>query len=273
MNERLTDKILHRLSLLLLVLPIASLYWRSEHLAMTHTPPTTTTVATTHLATKKPNAPTPTQKPVSNNFVQHLLAKIRLSNQRIYRQRQQLLQLQKKFQAGQTLSTKQKRWLSELRHYYALSQYPLSDPKLMQQLLIRVNIIPASLALAQAAQETGWGQSRFAQIANNYFGQWRYRQGCGLVPKHRKPNQHFEVQRFHSALDSVQRYMQNLNTNAAYQAFREQRNKLYQQNKALTGLSLVRGIANYNPSRDQYVAIIRQIMIHHKLYRFDKKWY
>jgi len=83
------------------------------------------------------------------------------------------------------LNPQQQAWLQHLAGEYGVKMTALQSYEALQQLLTRVDIIPLEIALVQAANESAWGQSRFAKQGNNYFGQWCYQKGCGLVPKQR----------------------------------------------------------------------------------------
>ena len=121
------------------------------------------------------------------------------------------------------------RFLSTLSEKYELDTDDLLDPDFLALLLRRVDKIPASLALAQAANESAWGASRFAQDGKNFFGQWCYKDGCGIVPRRRVEGATYEVRSFESVMDSVESYIHNLNTFPNYQMLRRIRQQLRQQ--------------------------------------------
>ena len=110
------------------------------------------------------------------------------------------------------LSKDDKEWLSTLRKYHKLKQLENYSKEDIKTLLHRLDIIPASLVLAQAANESAWGTSRFATKGNNFFGQWCFRKGCGLVPESRDNDADHEVRKFHDARESVFAYIDNLAT-------------------------------------------------------------
>ena len=107
-----------------------------------------------------------------------------------------------------------------------------------------MDIIPASIALAQAANESGWGTSRFALEGNALFGQWTYSKK-GLSPKNKDPNKKHKVLQFQILKASVKAYKNNLNTHNAYSEFREARAQLRQQNKIINGLELTKYLKSY----------------------------
>lgn len=140
----------------------------------------------------------------------------------------------------------------------------------LDELLVRVDQIPSSLALAQAAIESGWGSSRFAREGNNFFGQWCYQQGCGLVPRHRIEGATHEVKVFNSVNDSINAYFDNINTNRAYQELRQIRADLRQQNQPLSGTALAEGLEKYSEKGYEYVEVIQTMIASNKLDAYDQ---
>lgn len=123
-------------------------------------------------------------------------------------------------------------------------QYRLkpTDMQIKQSLLSKVDSIPSSLVLAQAAIESAWGTSRFAVKGNNLFGQWCFSKGCGLVPSQRGHGQHHEVKRFQSTAESIASYMQNLNSHPSYAVLRDNRFALLKNGDAVNGCFLAEGL-------------------------------
>jgi len=139
----------------------------------------------------------------------------------------------------------------------------------LKRLLHRMDIIAPSLAMAQAANESAWGTSRFAREGNNLFGQWCFQPGCGLAPAQRSYGATHEVRVFESPYASIASYMHNLNTHRAYAPLRSIRSRLRDQSAPITGLALVEGIRSYSQERDRYVSWIRQIIIANGLNDLD----
>ncbi|MEY3016873.1 MAG: hypothetical protein RL336_8, partial [Pseudomonadota bacterium] len=133
----------------------------------------------------------------------------------------------------------------------------------------RVDSVPPSLALAQAANESAYGTSRFAVEANNLYGQWCFRPGCGLVPNARLDEANHEVRKFATPVASVRSYMYNLNTNRAYAALRQVRSNLRHQNKTPTGLAMVETLMHYSSRGQDYVNELAAMIRHNKLSEFD----
>lgn len=163
-------------------------------------------------------------------------------------------------------STEQKRLAQIMKKYRVTSE----DPSIQkQQLLKRVNTIAPSLVLAQAANESAWGSSRFAKQGNNLFGQWCYTKGCGLVPGKRNDDAKHEVQIFKTPYESVASYMRNLNSHPQYQDLRNIRNQLLANNETVSGMQLAQGLIGYSERREAYVEEIQAMIRHNKLAQLD----
>ncbi len=147
-------------------------------------------------------------------------------------------------------------------------EYKIKDQDLTK-LKMRMDIIPVSIALAQAANESGWGTSRFALEGNALFGQWTWSKK-GISPKKKDPNKNHKVLQFQILKASVRAYKNNLNTHNAYQEFREARAQLRQENKQITGLDLIKYLKNYAAIGDKYVSIIKGIIEKNSLTDFDQ---
>lgn len=134
------------------------------------------------------------------------------------------------------------------------------DGAFWDALLSRVDEVPLEMALVQAANESAWGQSRFAREGNNYYGQWCYRKGCGLVPEQRAEGASHEVRRFASMEASVRAYMQNINTTKAYAEFRSIRQSLRVQSRPLDAECLAYGLRAYSERGMSYVHTIQAMI-------------
>ena len=152
---------------------------------------------------------------------------------------------------------------------YRIHNFDVENDKSWQELLNRVDVVPPSLALAQAANESAWGTSRFARQAYNFYGQWCFKQGCGLVPKKRDAGKTHEVAAFDSPQESVKMYIRNLNTNSAYKPLRDVRAQLRQLNKPVTGHALAAGLNRYSERGLEYVSELRSMIEYNKLARYD----
>ena len=194
-------------------------------------------------------------------FIDFLTPIIEKKNQSILVDRNKLIRLSQKSK----LNIREQRWLRHISQIYnndSLQPHNSSDWK---SLLNKIDIIPVSLALAQGAKESGWGTSRFAQQANNYFGQWCYSKGCGLIPNKRQDNASHEVASYESAEESVSNYMNNLNTNPAYQKLRDIRAQLRKSGKTITGEQLATGLQQYSETGQEYVKELQSLIRNIKL--------
>lgn len=140
----------------------------------------------------------------------------------------------------------------------------------IKELLTRIHLVPPSLALAQAANESAWGTSRFALQANNYFGQWCFTKGCGVVPKSRSAGLTHEVRKFDSAMDAVRGYVFNINSSSAYQELRDYRSK--SNDLVPSSLKLVKGLSKYSERGQDYIEEISHMIKFNRLESFDQKF-
>ena len=147
-------------------------------------------------------------------------------------------------------------------------EYKIDDQDLTK-LKIRMDIIPVSIALAQAANESGWGTSRFALEGNALFGQWTWSKK-GISPKNKDKNKTHKVLQFQILKASVRAYKNNLNTHNAYKEFREVRAQLRQEDKKIIGLDLTQYLKKYAANGEKYVKILESIIEKNSLTDFDK---
>jgi Bax protein len=136
----------------------------------------------------------------------------------------------------------------------------------INDLLIRVDIIPTSLVLVQAANESAWGTSRFSRIGLNFFGIWCYRTGCGMVPGGRNTGAKHEVAAFQSVDAAVSGYFNNINKHNAYHVFRTIRSELRAQDQPLDAEILATGLLPYSERGAQYVLDLTDMLRHNQRY-------
>jgi len=192
-------------------------------------------------------------------FIKIVLPLILNENDKITEDRKKLFKI-----LGKNFNTVGERvWLKR-----RFREYKIEDQD-SGKLKMRMDIIPVSIALAQAANESGWGTSRFALEGNALFGQWTWSKK-GISPKNKDPDQSHKVLQFQILKASVRAYKNNLNTHNAYKEFRETRAKLRQENKIIIGLDLTKYIKNYAAIGEKYVAIIEDIIEINSLTDFDK---
>jgi len=129
-----------------------------------------------------------------------------------------------------------------------------------KKLLERVDAVALEVALAQSANESAWGQSRFAKEGNNFFGQWCYRKGCGIVPKKRDKGTKHEVASFSSVNKSVRSYIKNINTGRVYAPLRNVRRDNRAAGKKPDANAQAGGLIKYSQRREEYVKEIRSMI-------------
>jgi Bax protein len=162
-------------------------------------------------------------------------------------------------------------WISETAKYYRVENQTINENTL-GRLLKRVDIIPPSLALSQAAIESGWGSSRFSKKGNNLFGQWCFSKGCGMVPSARESGKAHEVAMFASVNEAVRAYIKNLNTNSSFQKLRDKRASIRKQNGEMTGIALAQTLIEYSAEREKYISKVAKFINQNKLQRFSQQF-
>lgn len=200
-----------------------------------------------------------------STFFSWLLPVVQQENERLTELRGAILALHDKREAGRSLGWHEKRLLELLAERY---ESPVTDPDapdFFSELLTRVDRVPASLALAQAAWESGWGTSRFARRGYNLFGHWCHVPGCGIVPAQRPEGADHEVAAFDDPRESVRKYFRNLNSHRAYRQFRARRAELRNKGLPITGAALVRSLTSYSERGTDYVDDIERLMLANNL--------
>ena len=191
-------------------------------------------------------------------FIKIVLPLIVAENEKIIADREKLkIVIGKKFTTDQ-----EKQWLRQ-----KLLEYKVKKGN-MEELMIRMDIIPTSIALAQAAKESGWGTSRFALEGNAIFGQWTW-SGQGIAPLDRASNKNHKILKFPILRASVKAYQNNLNTHKSYSNFRDKRLTMREKNKKISGLELTETLKNYAQTGSEYTKILIQIIKQNRLTDFE----
>ena len=193
-----------------------------------------------------------------NLFIQIVLPLILEENQRIKLERKRLFVILNK----NNNSDSERKWLKNKFKQYGVVNRDLTTLK------IRMDEIPVSLAIAQAAKETGWGTSRFALDGNALFGQWTYT-GEGIKPASADIDAKHKVMKFKVLQASVRAYQRNLNTHSSYRMFRKVRAIQRDNYGELNSLELVNHLDKYAATGKEYTRILKQIIEQNKLTDFD----
>ena len=204
-------------------------------------------------------------------FINMMLPAVQASNRELLAEREQAQAILERRQRGAQVTESEYTWLTAQASRYRLS-LPEENEDItegwLNTLLRRVDIVPADLALAQGALESAWGTSRFAEEANNYFGQWCFSKGCGVVPAKRPLGARYEVERFDSLEAAVSSYMRNLNSHPAYRELRALRERQRREGIAPSGHVMAAGLSNYAEIGDTYIGHIRSVIRANNLSEF-----
>ena len=191
-------------------------------------------------------------------FIKIVLPLVVAENQKILDDKRKL----KKITLKKMTSDKEKLWLRQ-----KLKEYKVTKGNILE-LTKRMDIIPVSIAIAQAAKESGWGTSRFALEGNAIFGQWTWN-GQGIAPIERAAGKNHKILRFPILRASVKAYKNNLNTHKSYKEFRDKRFKLRSRNNSLGGVKLIHTLDNYAETGIEYTKILKQIIEQNDLSDFE----
>jgi len=194
-----------------------------------------------------------------NLFIKIILPLVLEENNRIIIDRKKLFTILNKNKN----SKDEIKWLNQKFKQYGVVNKDLATLK------VRMDIIPVSLAIAQAAKETGWGTSRFAIEGNALFGQWTW-SGEGIKPAGADTNATYKVMKFNVLKASVRAYQRNLNTHSSYKKFRFIRAQLRDDNKKLDSLKLAEYLDNYAQTGTEYTKVLKQIIEQNQLKDFDE---
>jgi uncharacterized FlgJ-related protein len=195
-------------------------------------------------------------------FFRALAPLVLRSNEFILRDRARLEQIRASWTGPEGLDTEDRQWLAELAVAYGVADdvEAAVDQAVLDELILRVDIVPVSLALAQCAEESGWGTSRFAAEGNALFGQWSW-DGKGIKPQQQREGMgDYRIAAFETPLQSVMAYMRNLNTHAAYAGLRVRRAELRAKGERMSGWELAKTLDKYSERGPAYVESLHGIM-------------
>jgi len=197
-------------------------------------------------------------------FVEIMLPLIQAENNKIKDLRKKIIEIYN--DPFYLLDQKKISFLAKIAKIYKIKN--ITDKK---EFLKKINTIPPSLALAQAAIESGWGKSRFVKEANNIFGHWEY-SNKGLAPKSKYDNIKidYSIKIFPSLEASIAAYMKNLNRNPAYKKFRDLREKYSEENKTFTGIAAADAMINYSQRKEEYIKLLKTMIKSNNWQKYDK---
>ena len=200
-------------------------------------------------------------------FFNFIKPHVEAENKKILQQRANIEIARMMLEHSEPLSKKQASDIKKILKLYRLPE--TLDTLTLTQALRRVDIIPKELALMQAANESAWGTSRFARIGLNFFGQWCYKKGCGMVPRRRNSEAEHEVAAFKSVRAAVSSYFKNINTHNAYKELRTIREDLRAQQKPILATKLTYGLMSYSERGEVYIEELNTMINQNRAY-FDE---
>ncbi len=203
----------------------------------------------------------------------HALAPLVLrSNELILRDRQRLEALIKNSSPENELNGNDEIFISKLVALYKINGTSETMLSTLHDLLERVDIIPASLALGQAAEESGWGTSRFVSAGNALYGQWTWGKNAIVPEQQRKELGNYGIAAFESLYASVSSYMLNINTHNAYADLRNKRAELRSSGAAISGSVLAGQLTKYSERGEEYVKGLKSLMDYNHLHPVDSAY-
>ncbi|MDX2474645.1 MAG: glucosaminidase domain-containing protein [Candidatus Krumholzibacteria bacterium] len=197
-----------------------------------------------------------------SRFFDYLLPLVQAENVRLTAIRKRLSYIYDHVRWHRQIDEADQQWLALVSQEFRLPTTDSSRTEFWVSIFQRVDAVPEELALAQAANESAWGTSRFAREGNNLFGQWCFRQGCGMVPAGRPAGATYEVARYDSVSESIGSYMHNLNTGRTYQLLREIRSRMRIEGQAPAATELAAGLRDYSERGIDYVNELRAMIRH-----------
>ena len=203
-------------------------------------------------------------------FIHDFLPSIIKADQAILAARNKLKDLYLEAYFKYPLSAEDVVWLEAIAHDYDVNDFDIAVIPSWDKLLMRVDIIPPSMALAQAITESAWGTSRFAETGNNFYGLHCYAKGCGILPLERSEHSTMEVRRYRSKEASIADYIHNINISDAYFSLRQERALIRGDGESvLKGRELVDGLAHYSVLGQDYVVILDRVISQYQLGQYD----
>ena len=202
-------------------------------------------------------------------FFGYLLPLIQEVNGDVMKDRERLLKISEQLSDSDSAGFLDDRFLKRMAEEYDFEDIPDQvDEVFANMVLQRVDIIAPSLVLAQAANESGWGSSRFARHGNNLFGM-HTNDGSGMVPKRRKRGHTFTVAVYPTPRASIEAYVHNLNTQNSYRQLRRVRASLRSRNATISGYALANGLMSYSERGSAYISELQSMIGSNNLSQYD----
>ena len=207
-------------------------------------------------------------KNVKDQFIYSILPIVVKKNEEILNNRNKVLKIREFLFINKTINRSEINFIEQMADIYNIKIINRHKIDVIDDLLQSLDVIPNSIVLAQAAAESGWGQSRFAKEYNALFGQYTFDKNKGVVPKFREDGETYLIRFFSTVNDSVESYFKNINTHPAYKNFRKTRYNLREANLNLKHENLIPDLKPYAKD-ENYIDIISSIIRVNKLYKFD----
>ena len=204
------------------------------------------------------------------SFFEFLSPLVNEENQHLQGLRDTIVEIRQSIESTEEITTAQKNWIAKVADRYDVANCDTFDETCQQTLLRRIDVVPPSLVMAQAANESAWGTSRFATQGNNLFGQWCFVKGCGLVPLQQTNGQHYEVRSFGSVHQSIVSYMMNLNTHPSYKELRVIRQSIRAEEDLPSGVELAPGLIHYSERGEAYIEEITKMIRFNGITKYDQ---
>ena len=201
-------------------------------------------------------------------FFEYIYKLTKKENIRILEERNFIKKILSSNTAKENITKSELKKLSELKKRYRVKK--LYD---LKSYLIKIDVIPPSLSIAQAAVESGWGKSRFTKKANNIFGHWTYNAKNGILPKRRPAGSKHYIRVFPNIQASLRAYMLNLNRHTAYKSFHKKRYQTRVKNKNPMGIVLSQTMIKYSGIGKKYLTILKSVIRKNKLQKYDNRFY
>ena len=204
-------------------------------------------------------------------FIKMMLTIALKVDEEIELERKDFLSIYEKIEKEEPLSKEDKIKIDGFAKKYRTKSKFSDDrkyPVLVKSLFNKIDILPPSMVIAQAIEESGWGTSRFARLGNALFGEWSW-DGTGMIPRGREKGEIYRVKTFKTTLDSVRSYMRNINSHKNYYQLRIKRKEARYRNMVFSGYDFAGALHGYSQKGSDYVDSIRKIIKRNNLSDFD----